>query len=85
MELVVLWIALAIAVGMLAGRYDRSGFLWFIIAVLISPLIAGIIVMSIGESGKTCPQCAETVKHKAKVCRYCGYSKEYQTEADLFD
>lgn len=26
--------------------------------------------------GKTCPQCAETVKAAAKICRFCGYKFE---------
>lgn len=29
-----------------------------------------------GEDEKACPQCAETVKSAAKLCRFCGYSFE---------
>ena len=27
-----------------------------------------------GEDEKTCPQCAETVKSAANICRFCGFS-----------
>lgn len=32
-------------------------------------------------SEKTCPQCAETVKVDAKICRYCNYNFETGTSA----
>lgn len=31
---------------------------------------------------KKCPQCAETVKAEAKVCRFCGYSFENDVSSD---
>ena len=30
----------------------------------------------LGTQDKTCPDCAETVKGAARVCRYCGYRFE---------
>jgi len=79
------WILLSGVVAAIASRKDRSGFLWFVVALLFSPLIAGFIILTLGEAGKICPQCAETVKYEAKVCRFCGYTREYLTEADQFD
>lgn len=33
-------------------------------------------------SEKTCPQCAETVKAEAKICRFCNYNFETGTPGD---
>jgi hypothetical protein len=46
-EILVLWIGLAIAVAIAAGTRGRSGAGWFFLAVLISPLIAGLIVLAL--------------------------------------
>jgi disulfide bond formation protein DsbB len=48
--LVVFWLAFAIAVGMFAGiRRNRFGFGWFLLALIISPLLAGIFVAILKE------------------------------------
>lgn len=70
----ILWLGFAIAVAILANRFDRSGILWFLIALVISPLLAGIIVLAMGRNGKRCPSCAETVKREAATCRHCGHN-----------
>lgn len=33
---------------------------------------------------KTCPQCAETVKAEAKICRFCSYNFETDTPAGTY-
>lgn len=65
---------------------------WFFIALLISGLFALILLLALPSNmearpqirnmppadEKTCPQCAETVKKAAIVCRFCGY--QFQTK-----
>ena len=81
---VVLWIIFAILVGVYASSKGRSGVGWFLIAVLVSPLIGFIIAFLISpiknkveqnilEAGdmKKCPSCAEFVKAEAKLCKHC--------------
>ena len=47
MELFLFWFGLAIVVGVAAGSRGRSGFAWFLLAVLISPVIAGLLVIAL--------------------------------------
>jgi hypothetical protein len=49
------------------------GFLGLIPAILALAVMVTAIFMSRSVSGKRCPQCAETVKTEAVVCRYCGH------------
>lgn len=49
MEIFFLWLGLAIAVGFLAAKFGRSGFGWFMLACIISPLLAGIFLLIAGD------------------------------------
>jgi len=47
MEYLIFWIALAFIVGVAANTRGRNGFGWFVLAVVLSPLIAGLLVLAL--------------------------------------
>ena len=85
MMVFVFWVLFAVAVGVFASNRGRSGFAWFVLSVLISPLL-GLLFCAVAKdlsrapnggqpSAAThvkCPACAEFVLPEAKVCKHCG-------------
>jgi hypothetical protein len=47
--LVVVWLGLSVAVGILASRYGRYGFWWTVISLLLSPLVGVALVLALGR------------------------------------
>ena len=95
MEILIFWLAFSIIPAVIANNKGRSGFGFFLLSALLSPLI-GIIAALVakpnikavetaqvnkGEARK-CPFCAEMIKREAKVCRYCG--KDVPAPVDPF-
>jgi hypothetical protein len=84
MELVIGWLILAAIVGAAANARGRSFVQWFFGAVLISPLLAGILVLVLprrktAETPKAdarlrapCPSCRELIVYGAAKCHFCG-------------
>jgi hypothetical protein len=81
------WLLFAVAVGFLASNRGRSGFGWFLIAALLSPLIGAVFLLltkDLAQAGTgtpsaptdathvKCPACAEWVLPEATVCKHCG-------------
>lgn len=46
------WLILSICCGMYASKLKRSGFCWFLISLILSPLIAFILLVVMGESSE---------------------------------
>ncbi|HRO60256.1 MAG TPA: hypothetical protein PK177_13995 [Burkholderiaceae bacterium] len=88
MELLLFWFIGAIIVGAAAAGRGRGGFAWFLLALLISPLLALVAVLVLPRiedepatepdaSGTTpihtrCPDCREIVRRDARKCKHCG-------------
>ena len=51
MEWALLWLGLAIVVGVAANTRGRSGPAWLLLAVIISPLLAGLLVLALPHPG----------------------------------
>jgi len=49
MEIVVLWVIAAIVVAIIAKDRNRSAFGWFLLSVLISPILALVLVLALGK------------------------------------
>jgi hypothetical protein len=82
------WLVLAIIVGVAAGSRGRNGLGWFLLAMVLSPLLAGLLVLALPKTKsqyelhvertmmRTCPQCAESIKREAVICRFCHQAVE---------
>ena len=75
MRLVIWWGILAVVVGFVAGARGRSGFGWFLISLILSPLIGLLIVMVLpkrGEAAAPRDESGEVITSKSHVrCPDC--------------
>ena len=75
MELLVGWVILAVLIGWWASQWGRGAGRWFLLAVIFSPLVAGIALLVVGVSNpkRPCPVCGTAVPIGVTVCASCGY------------
>lgn len=90
------WLIFCVLVAAYANQKGLSALGFFILSLLLSPLI-GILVALIQpnneqvlssrmlSSGKCrqCPDCAELVKSKARVCKHCGRDLELPSNEEI--
>ena len=86
MEIVIGWFVFAVIVGIFASSKGRSGFGYFLLSVVLTPLITGLLVAVLpslkqstpdlqGATPEThvrCPDCRELVRADASKCKHCG-------------
>lgn len=80
MVIAIVWLVLAIACGWLAAKRGRSGVGWWVAAMLVSPFIAGILLVllpvvlasaEVRSQEKRCRQCDPRAQRTAGECTQC--------------
>ena len=51
MDILIFLVIFSALIGYWANNWGRNGWLWFVIAVLISPLVTSIILLFMGRDG----------------------------------
>ncbi len=80
----IFWFLFSLAAAVYATNKGRSGLGWFLISILLSPLI-GLIFLAVSKdlaatasaspsalTHRKCPHCAELILPDAKVCKHCN-------------
>lgn len=65
------WLLVALFTAAVGKAKGHSGAAAFFYGLLVGPIaLLGVLLTS---AKKRCPQCAEKIRKKAKVCKHCGH------------
>jgi hypothetical protein len=71
--IVLLWGILALGAIPIAEARGRSGGVWFLVALVISPILAIVLLLASDRPRKRCPDCDELAQHAARRCPHCRH------------
>lgn len=83
MEIFLFWFIMSVVVGVVASSRGRPGFGYFILSLILSPLIGFILAVALPKVNAAdpdkptpnthvrCPDCRELVRHDAVICKHC--------------
>lgn len=85
MAIVVIWLVLAAACGWWAAKRGRSWVAWLVIALLVSPIIAGMVLVvlpvragaEVLSQAERCQQCDPREERAAGECTHCLMSAPF--------
>lgn len=84
MVIFIFWLSFSLLVSYFAKIKNRGTGNWFLISMIVSPLLAAVILLFLENKGvKTCPKCAEQVKTEAVKCKHCGHEFGSNEEAKI--
>ena len=68
----------------IAGNKGHSIRKWFVYGFFLPPIamVHSILTEDYEKEYRTCPFCAERVKKKAKICRFCGHDITSSTQVN---
>lgn len=81
MEILLAWSIGAVIVGLIASSRGRDALRWMIVAALLSPIVAVVLVFALGRidpnapttrTHQRCPDCQEWIQRTARKCKHCG-------------
>ncbi|TVO37374.1 zinc ribbon domain-containing protein [Vibrio algivorus] len=77
--MIFVWVILSIIVGSLATKYGRSGFGFFVLSLLLSPLVGGIVLIIAGRTIQNELE-REAIKEKVRKHIYQKVQEEHFKE-----
>lgn len=90
MEFILGWLIFSAVAGIIASAKGRSGVGYFLISLVITPLVGLILAIALpridgdrpeepplnSDDLRDCPECAEPIRRAARRCKHCGATVE---------